>query len=134
MGDLKHRQLVACRKTAGIFVTFAFTFMCQALLDTAAGVKPEWYYYRGKGGTLPVAPLDLSHAACSVFTNIIIIFVVVKYEEVTQVAAEVASPVVMLVRKVSGMIPASGYAKVPDDDDLKTDVVVDSKPAVSGSL
>jgi len=132
----KRRQLTACRKTAGIFVTFAVTFILQATLDLIAGAKPSWYYYQGTGeDVLPVAPADLTHAACSVFTNVIIIFVVVKYEEITQVAAEVASPVVMLVRKVSAMVPSSGYAKVPDDDDLKTSAVVaDKKPAISGSL
>lgn len=129
--DAKKRQLMACQRTMVIFITFALAFLIQAGLDTLAGVGPDWYYWRGNGGLLPVAPLDLTYAICSVVTNFIILFVLVKYEEVTQLAAEIAQPFVMFARKFSN---ANGYSKVPIDDTSTGPEVTIQKEDPTGSF
>jgi len=125
--DMKHRQLVACRKTALIFVVFSMTFLLQAILDAVAGIDPKLYYSTA-GDTLPVAPMDLAHATASVVVNLIIIFVVVKYEEVTQVAQEVATPFTMLAKQATVLL-SNGYSKVPEDDDLDLSKSLKQRPA-----
>ena len=82
--EMKNKQIIACNKTATIFMFFSGTFLLQAVIDTIAGVAPKLYYSSFKivEGVPPVAPFDLSHALCSVIVNIIIISIVVKYEEV----------------------------------------------------
>jgi hypothetical protein len=132
--ETKQRQLVACRKTALIFVVFSGTFFLQSVLDIIAGVAPDLYYTEIRhNGIIPVAPMDLSHATCSVMVNLIIIFVVVKYEEVTQIAHEVVLPVTLLYTQASKLL-STGYARVPEADDLDGSRVPAGRGPKSGSL
>jgi hypothetical protein len=111
--EMRRKQIQACWKTALIFVIFSGTFLLQAILDVIAGFNPRLYYKPvGIDGIIPVAPLDLAHATASVMVNIIIISVVVKYEEVVQVAHDISAPVVMLIRKTSSMF----YSEVLQDE------------------
>ena len=113
----KQRQLVACRNTALIAIAFSLLFSLSAALDLLSAWNSADYFAPSNalGGQ---APLDLLHELSTILTNIIIVFVVVKYEEVTSIANTLfVAPMVNIAHRFSKLFnEPDDYTRVPTED------------------
>ena len=111
-GCLQTKQMVACHTTCVCCSVLVLLFLTQASMDLVAGwVSTPSSLFQGDG-----APLATLHAFCSAGVCVIIVSVVVKYEEMMAVYHLVQAPFVAAAAYTSQHLGLR-YSKVPTPDE-----------------
>jgi hypothetical protein len=112
-GCLEAKQLDACHTTCSCCIALALLFLTQATTDLAAGWVGQ--------GSAPASlfegglPLATVHALTSTALSVVIVFVVVKYDEVTAACDLALAPFAAVADYILRHL-APRYSKVPAPD------------------